>query len=364
MRRLAQRLRDASTSLRFWVLGVVCLVVVVVVYFAFLDRYTPYTNDGYVQSYVVQLAPQVAGPVVTVSVENNAFVEAGEPLFQIDPRPYQYEVNRLRAELAEAQQTVEELTSDVQRAKAKINRRKAEVAYAKRQVTDIRPLAEKKFAAQLRLQEVEDDLRAKRALLQQANAERDRSEAALSVTVDGEFAQIRRVEAELALAEYDLERTIVYAPFDGYVTNLQLIEGAYVDVGDQVLTFVDADDWWLVANFRENSLRRIEPGQRARVALAVYPGRVFDAYVESVDWGVSLGQGVPSGELPTVTTPATWVRLEQRFPVRLRLAQTDVRPSLRVGGRVTVTVVTDDDAFLWNGLARLWLRIGSFFNFF
>lgn len=363
MARLFPKLREASRTLRFWVLLLIALIVVVLVYLALLDRYTPYTNDGYVQSYVVQIAPLVAGPVVEVSVENNAFVRRGDPLFSIDPLPYEYEVNRLRAELAQAQQTIRELKSGVKSARARIARRKADVVFAKRHYHEIRPLAEKNYAAQLQLQEVTDDLRAKKALLDQAHAEREESQAALSVRVDGEYAQVRLVEAELALAEYNLSRTTFYAPFDGYVTNLQLTEGSYVDVGDQVITFVDANNWWLVSNFRENSLRRIEPGQRASIALAMYPGRVFEAYVESVDWGVSLGQGTPSGTLPEVTTPTNWIRLTQRFPVRLRLSPASPHPVLRVGGRVTVMVVTDEDAFLLNGLAHVWLRIGSVLNF-
>ena len=94
MARLISKLREASNTLRFWVLFVVVLIILVVVYFVSLDRYTPYTSDGVVQSYVVQVAPQVAGPVVAVLVENNAFVEKGQPLFESDPTPYEYEVNR------------------------------------------------------------------------------------------------------------------------------------------------------------------------------------------------------------------------------------------------------------------------------
>lgn len=360
---LTSRLRQASRTLGFWVWTVVSLIVVVIVYYALLDRFTPYTADAYVQSYVVQVAPQVAGRVIDVSVENNTYVEEGTPVFSIDARPYEYEVNRLRAELAQAVQTIEELQSDIENAKAEIDKRKADVVYAKRQYEDIRPLAERQFAAQLQLQEVEDELRSRKALLRQARAERRKSEAALSVKIDGEYALIRQVEAELAQAEYDLTQTTVYAPFDGYVTNLQLISGAYVEVGDQVLTFVAAQDWWLVANFPENSLQRMAPGQNARVALGMYPGKVFEAYVESIDWGVSLGQGTPSGDLPTVTNPRNWVRITQRFPVRLRLSEGKERITLRVGGTARATVVTDPDAFLLNGLARLWLRIGSYLDF-
>ncbi len=108
-------------------------------------------------------------------------------------------------------------------------------------------------------------------------------------------ALIAKAHAELNLAKYDLERAKVYAPSDGYVTNLQLTSGTYINAGTAVMTFVDTKDWRVVANFRENSLLLIKPGQVAEVTMGMYPGRIFDATVESVGWGVGQGQGVPSG---------------------------------------------------------------------
>ena len=355
--------RRAATTLRFWVAVVIGAIVLIVVYYGLLDHFTPYTGDAYLQSYVVRVAPQVSGRVTTVAVKNNTQVGAGQPMFEIDPRPYEYRVNQLRAELAQAQQTVKELRSEIESASAQIAKQKADLVFAKRHYAEIRPLAEKQYAAQLQLQEVTDALRAKRALLRRAHADRSKSEALLSEKVDGEYAVIRQVEAELAKAIYDLEQTIVSAPFDGYVTNLQLARGEYLNVGDQVMTFVDSDNWWLVANFAQSSLERIKPGQNALVTLAIYPGKIFRARIESIDWGVSLGQGTPSGELPTVEAPKNWVRLTRRFPVRLRLHDLDRPLALRVGGTASVTVVTDEDAFIFNGLARLWLRIASYLNY-
>jgi len=127
----------------------------------------------------------------------------------------------------------------------------------------------------------------------------------------------------LAYAEYNLIQTTVYAPSDGYITNLQLVNGAYIDVGDAVLTFVDDESWWVVANFRENSIGRIRTGQSAEISIAMYPGKIFKAVVENADWGVSAGQGIPSGDLPDVENPENWFNLSQRFPVRIKITNLD-----------------------------------------
>ncbi|NJM36342.1 MAG: HlyD family efflux transporter periplasmic adaptor subunit [Rhodomicrobium sp.] len=131
--------------------------------------------------------------------------------------------------------------------------------------------------------------------IESAKADYEKAKQALEYKIDGDYAIIKEVEAALATAEYNLTQTTFYAPTDGYITNLQLTAGSYIKTGDPVLTFVDDDSWWVVANFRENSVGQIKAGQEAEVSLALYPGTIFKAVVESTDWGVSTGQGVPSG---------------------------------------------------------------------
>src|SRR5262249_30243873 len=112
------------------------------------------------------------------------------------------------------------------------------------------------------------------------------------------------------------------------------------------------DSWWIVANFRENNLEYVRPGQPAAVAFKTYPGRLFAARVVTVGWGVAQGQGVPSGELPAVKNPAEWVPASQRFQVRLVLNDPTAIP-FRVGATGSVTVYTTTDHPL-NGLADAW----------
>src|SRR5262245_35525016 len=115
------------------------------------------------------------------------------------------------------------------------------------------------------------------------------------------------MKAQLAEARLNLSYTRVYAPCDGLITDLQLREGAYTHIGRAAMTLIDTSRWLVVGNFRENTLVRVREGQQAAIAFRGVPGRVVEARVVSVGWGVSQGQGVPSGQLPDVKVPASWV---------------------------------------------------------
>lgn len=354
---------NMTFSVRFWVVLIISLIILLVFYYVLLDRYTPYTSDAYIQTYVLQVAPQVDGQVVEVYVKNNELASEGQKLFTLDPRPYEYQAQQLLAKLVQARQNVDELKSDIIAAAEVVKQSEADYTYAGKRYNDLVPLAEKNYIARLELDQAVEQLNSKRAVLNQSKADYDRAKQALEYKIDGEYAIIRQAEADLAIAEYNLTQTTFYAPSDGFVTNLQLVVGSYVKAGHAVLTFVDDDNWRIVANFRENSVGQIRPGQEAEVSIALYPGKIFKAVVESTDWGVSAGQGVPSGDLPVVNDPVNWVKLAQRFPVRLRITEIDEEKyKLRIGGSASVAVFTGD-SWILNPLARFWLRIGSLVDF-
>ncbi len=350
-------------SVKFWVLFIISLIVLLIIYYVLMDRYTPYTGDAYIQAYVLQVAPQVDGQVVKVYVKNNEHVDKGDKLFSLDPRPYEYQAQQLRAKLVQTRQNIDELKSNIDAAEQVVKQSQADFAYATKRYNDLLPLVEKNYIAKLEFDQATEQVNSKKAALNQSKADYEKAKQALEYKIDGDYAIIKEVEANLALAEYNLSQTTFYAPTDGYISNLQLVVGSYIKVGDPVLTFVDDDQWWVVANFRENSVGQIRAGQEAEVSVALYPGKVFKAVVDSTDWGVSAGQGFPTGTLPVVEDPENWVKLAQRFPVRLRITNIDHNKyKLRIGGSVSVAVFTGESIIL-NPLARLWLRIGSVVDF-
>ena len=197
--------------------------------------------------------------------------------------------------------------------------------------------------------------KAAQAALERSRAQVRKAEQALAARVGAEHALVAEVEAQLAEARLNLDWTRIDAPADGYVTNVQLREGCYVHVGTPVLTCIDGEQWWVVANFRENSLENVRPGQRVGLTFNTYPGRVFAGVVESVGWGVNQGQGAPSGSLPAIPEPQNWIQLAQRFQVRIT-PQLPPGDPLRVGATASVAVYTREEYWL-NGVTETLQKI-------
>jgi multidrug resistance efflux pump len=347
--------RRLLLSARVWVLFILLVIAALVAYYVLSDRYTPFTTDAYVQAYVIQVAPQVEGQVVRVHVRENQAVKKGDLLFEIDRRPFKYRVDLLAAKRVQAVQQVAQLEADLSAAKAEDARLVAEVVYARAVHEQEKAIYQQEATTDRKYLDAIQKSRAAEAALERSRALVRKAEQALAARIGTEHALVAEVEAQLALARLDLDWTGVYAPCDGLITDLQLREGAYTHTGRAVMTLIDTSRWLVVANFRENALARLGEGQPAGVALRSLPGQVFDARVVSVGWGVSQGQGVPSGQLPDVKVPASWVPPAQRFQVRLTLDHPESVP-LRVGMTGSVAVYTEPEGAL-NDVTRLWHQV-------
>ncbi|MFA3918772.1 HlyD family secretion protein [Ruegeria hyattellae] len=192
-----------------------------------------------------------------------------------------------------------------------------------------------------------------KAKLDQAELSLNRQEAA-----DSERAEIRQIKSMLAKANLSLTQTTVRASAYGFVDNLQLHAGAYATDGKSVMTLVDAENWWIVANFEENALSVIQDGQKVEFGLYMLPGQVFAGRVESIGWGVERGQGVASGSLPQVHNPSRWVSFSQRFQVRVAPEGPVTEQPLRVGATARVVVFSEDQGMM-NALARWLIRLSA-----
>jgi multidrug resistance efflux pump len=348
-------LRHLVGSFRFWVLVALSVIVLLVAYYALADIYTPLTLEAYVQAYVVQVAPQVGEKVVRVHVREGDRVKAGELLFELDPAVFEQKVAHLEAKLVEVAHQVKQLEAELAAARAGHERFEADAAYAGVVHRQENAIFSTDSTTERRYVEALQKNKASQAAVRQSAANVRRVEDALSAQIGQEHALVAQVKAQLAEARLNLSYTRVHAPCDGLITDLQLREGAYVRTGQAAMTLIDTGRWLVVANFRENSLARMREGMSARVALRGAPGRFFDARVVSVGWGVSQGQGVPSGQLPDVKVPANWVPPAQRFQVRLTLDDPESVPQ-RVGMTGSVAVYTEPEGAL-NDITRAWHQV-------
>jgi malate dehydrogenase (oxaloacetate-decarboxylating)(NADP+) len=337
--------RKLLHSVRFWAFFLLCLIVAVVAYYALADRYTPFTTDAYVQAYVTQVAPQVEGQVIRVHVRENQAVKQGELLFELDPRPFEHRVALLEAKLVQARHQVTQWERELGASRADDDRLVAEENFARAVFRQEEEIYRQDSTTERKYLDAMQKFKAAQAARQRGRELTRKTEEGLAARIGDEHALVAEVRAQLAEARLNLAYCRVHAPSDGLITNLQLREGAYAHTGQAVLTCIDTSQWLIVGNFRENSLERMREGQPALVSLSGRPGRLLRARVRWVGWGVSQGQGIPSGLLPNVKNQTQWLPPTQPFQVRLSLDENPDVP-LRVGMRGSVSVYTEPEGFL------------------
>jgi multidrug resistance efflux pump len=348
----------------------VALIVVLVKYWDYLGN--PWTRNGQVRAEVIQLTTRVSGPIVSLPIKDNQFVKAGDLLFEIDPRTYQLDLERARAQLDETGEGVEAMIQEVDASVAQVEMAKTNIQQAESAVKELESqiatnLAE--YERQMILlpkgstsQKAVDNAKttyevsveqkkSAMASLAQARASVRRSQAsyAKSQASLGELGvnntKIRAAIAEVKQAELNLEFTQVRAPVDGYITNLNLRLGSQANAGQPVLALVDTNSYWIDAFFKENTIANIHAGNKAVVTLMSYSGTPLKAEVESIGWGISQQDGSTGFELlPNVNPTFEWIRLAQRIPVRVHLLDVPENIKLRVGSTCSVLVKTGSNS--------------------
>ncbi len=297
----------------------------------------PRTDDAYVRANVVGIAPHVSGPIVDLPVHDNQHVKPGELLFVVDPRPYQSVLDRVEANLALTNLQINALDDAIRAAEARQAQLAATTAYDKQYLDRIEPLLSRHFVTANDVFNARSRLRADQAAIDNARSEVRRAQNDL-----GQYGDInaRRKAAEAAVydAKLNVEYCYVHAPFDAYVTNLNIAVGQYANEGRQVLSLVDNRTWYVLANFRENFLAHIRPGMSVDVYLLSYPNRRFRGRVQGVGWALYQNNGASIEGLPQVEPTLNWVRLSQRFPVRIILEAPDPAYPFRMGATAVVTI--------------------------
>ena len=297
----------------------------------------PRTDDAYVRANIVGIAPHVSGPIVELPVHDNQHVKEGALLFVVDPRPYKSALDKAEADLALTNLQIKALEDAIHSASARQLQLQADAAYDKQYLQRIEPLLSRHFVTANDVFNARSRLEASQAGVDSARSDLRRAQNDL-----GQYGNInaRRKAAEAAV--YDAKLNVGYcyvrAPFDAYVTNLNIAVGQYANEGRQVLSLVDNRQWYVLANFRENFLGNIRPGMRVEVYLLSYPNRRFHGRVQGIGWALYQSNGASIEGLPQVEETLNWVRLSQRFPVRIILEDPDPSFPFRAGSTAVVTV--------------------------
>ncbi len=298
------------------------------------------TENANLQQAKVTIAADTAGRIVQVDIFDNQSVKQGDVLFAIDAEPYRIALAQADAAVAGARLNVEQLRAAYSQAVAQEKSDASQVDYAQSQYDRAADLARKGINAKSSLDEARNDL--DKAKQQLAAAEQGilSAKAALGGNPDIETDRHPTVMAALAArdkAAYDLAQTTVRAPADGIVSQAASFKvGQYVGPGTPLFSLVETGDTWIDANFKETQLTNMKPGQTAEIVVDTYPGRTFEATVKAI----GAGTGAEFSLLPAQNATGNWVKVTQRIPVRLQLADADAKMVLRTGMSATVTVDT------------------------
>jgi multidrug efflux system membrane fusion protein len=309
----------------------------------------PRTDDAEIFANYIGMAPLVNGPILHLHVADNQFVKQGDPLFEIDDRPYAYALAHAKsdqaalkgqisderkiiagkvsgvdvakasalsseASLHRAAAAIDQAKADVENAKAAVQRSDAELSYASNNLHRIEPLLAKQFVTvdqvdQARTLEISRSQAAHQARSQLALAEAGLAAAEAQykqgqatllqsnqqvqqathnvTTLEPLQGEVGGREAAIDNAQYNYDNCKVVSPFDARVTNLTISQGAYATAGQHIFTLIDTRVWWAIANFRETQLQHIRPGMQADVYVMSRPTERFHGVVDSVGFGVT-----------------------------------------------------------------------------
>ncbi len=398
-----ESLRKPKPMVGWLILGGVVLLASIVVLIAVSRAVeNPRTDDAEVFANFIGMAPQVDGPITQLPIRDNQYVKAGDLLFVVDERPYRYALERALSEQAALEgqiddrrrsinsqisgvhvaqaniasstsnrdalsATISEAQANLADSRAALLRAEADRKYAADNLHRLEPLLDQQFVTVDQVEQARTLLETRARAVEQAEAQVALGEAHVQSTrshylqsgAEVEQSEAQREQAAngvetlapltnqreeraaaIRTARYNLNNCRVYAPFDGYITNLTTSVGEYVHTGTQVFTMIDSRVWWVVANFRETQLNHVALGSAADLFLMSHESLPLRGVVESIGHGVTPDPsvaGVLAPGLPAIERSLSWVHLAARYPVRIRI-ESPPTSLLRIGENAVAVV--------------------------
>ncbi len=257
---------------------------------------TPWTRDGQVSAYIVSITPRVTGQVTKVHIEDNSQVAKGDLLFEIDPSIYQAAYNKALAAQKQARALLAKAKNEEQRA---LN-------------------LEKRTPGAMPVLTLNN----------------------LNNAVETNAANVALAKANVEEAHLNLEYTKVYAPTNGYITNLNLREGSQVVANTPVVALIDEDSFWIEGYFKETDLVNVGPNDKALVTLMMHNNIQLEGHIKSIGFGIATQDGSTGNDLlPNVNPNFQWIRLAQRIPIKVELDNVPEGLQLRVGMTASLKII-------------------------
>jgi membrane fusion protein (multidrug efflux system) len=317
---------------RLW-LGIGLIVVTILGIYSYFkyESYYPETDDAYVGANLINVATKVSGYLESVTVTNNQLVKKGDVLFAINPIDYQLGYQQALQNYNSQVAQVAAANSQLKIQQEAIDKDNIQLNFAKTQYERYSSLYNANTISKQAYQNMAttyDEAKIQRS------ADLKKLQQYKNLT---KLTEAKRNQAKVALdsAKSNLDYTKYVSPVDGYVTDMpSLAPGEFVAAGQQLFGLVDTRNWWIDANFKETQIARIHPGQKVKVTLDMYD-HDFTGVVQSI----SYASGNTFSLLPAQNATGNWVKVTQRFTVRIKVTS-DLKYPLRVGSSAKVSVDT------------------------
>ena len=331
--------RGERLRLPLMALGVIIVVAGVIYFWITGGRYMS-TDDAYVQAARATISSNVAGRVTEIKVHDNQRVHRGDVLFQLDDQPYRIAVQEAEAKLGSVRLQITAGKATYRQEQAALRTAQDTLAYQQKEYARQKSLLASGISSQAQFDQAQHALDTARQQITSAQQQLASVLVMLNGNADIDPAQhplVQQAQAELDRARLNLSYTTITAPDDGVVAKVEQLQvGDYINAANPVFALISTRDVWIEANFKENQITHMRPGQRASIKIDTYPDHDFAAHVVSI----APGTGSQFSALPAENASGNWVKVVQRVPVRLELDKPEADLPMHTGLSAVVEVDT------------------------
>jgi multidrug efflux system membrane fusion protein len=324
----------AAASYRRRVLLVLSAIALALVLYWASGYFFAYTDDAYVTSDLVGVAPYVSGRIVSVDIVDNQTVKKGEVLATIDPSPFRLALDEKQAKRTEAEAQLAVDRDVIGATRAQRDDAAAKERLANDNLQRAKPITAEGFLSRQALDTATAKEQEAKAILADAEASVAKAQQMLAL----HQATVATITAEIAYLQWQLDQTKLLAPADGTITQLTLRVGDQAVENTPLIGLVDAHAWRIYANYKESVIRHMKVGHTGWVWLDTYPWHFHRAVIQGIARGISREQG-DRKLLPYVAPTTDWIRLERRFPVTLVLQEQGPDIVLHMGADARTLIV-------------------------
>ncbi len=343
-------------------LTIIALLLSTIAWHVAADQLAPTSSTGSVTAVTALVAPRVAGQVLEVLVADNQSVRAGDPLFALDPAPFDLAVRQAEANLESVNQTVGASVISLASTEAKVNQARAALESTRVTTERTKGLFDRGLTSQAQLDAANAQLVSAASAV--AAAEADLGSATLRAGGTASTnPQVETAQVQLEQARLNRSFATIAAPADGVVTNLKLAPGQFVNAGTPALTFIESNSLWVIVDMRENQLANVEVGDEANLVFDGVPGKSFEARVRSVAWGIDPGRTAANG-LPQNQAMSRWFEPARTIPVHIELLDPHIWPAnVRVGSKVSALVFSEGRDNFVAAASAMMQKFSSYLSF-